>query len=168
MFHHLLYRLMYWTDWGRTAKIEEASMDGSERRDFVIEGLSQPNGIALDFQSSRVYWSDSDLDRLEFINFDGSGRTSVETDATGLLLPFALSVGGDILFWSDWATKTVYATHKEHGAHDVLGHFAAIASFSTIPFGVEAYLSERQQSGNIYLNLMFLHVSMICFILFQS
>lgn len=148
----IIRRVMYWTDWGRNAKIEIASMDGSERRDFVITGLSQPNGIAIDLDSQRVYWADSDLDKLEFISFDGTGRTSVETEATGLQLPFAVTLHGDILFWSDWATNSIYATHKQHGANDINGHFAIIASFPSTPFGLEAYLSERQPDSTFHHN----------------
>lgn len=143
---------MYWTDWGRTAKIEVASMDGSERRDFVITDLSQPNCVTIDLVSDRVYWSDSDLDKLEYVDFDGFGRTAVETEETGLLYPFACTVAGDILFWSDWATNSIYATHKQHGADDNNGYFAAIASFPSTPFGVEAFLLERQPTCKLHHN----------------
>lgn len=119
-------------------------MDGAERRDFVISDISQPNGISIDLISQRVYWSDSDLNRLEFIDYNGDGRTAVETEATGLQHPFSLSVSGDILFWSDWDTRTVYATHKEHGANDGNGYFTTIATFATTPYGVEALVPERQ------------------------
>ena len=138
---------MYWTDWGRQAKIEVASMDGSERRDFVIDDLSQPNGIALDLVSQRVYWADADLNKLEFIGFDGTGRTQVETAETGLQHPFAVSVGQDLLFWTDWDTNSIYATHKEHGTDDNLGYFSSIATFGQTPYGVEALLSSRQPTG---------------------
>ena len=138
---------MYWSDWGRNAKIEIASMDGSERRDFVITDLSQPNGISIDLEAQRVYWSDSDLNKLEFIGFNGESRTSVETEATGLQHPFAVSVGGDILVWSDWETNSIYATHKEHGANGGNGYFTTIASFSSTPYGVEILLPGRQPIG---------------------
>lgn len=156
-----MHRVMYWTDWGRTAKIETASMDGSERRDFVITDLSQPNGLSVDLDSERVYWSDSDLDKLEYMSFDGTGRTQLETEATGLLYPFSVSVGGDIVYWSDWETNSIYATHKEHGADDSIGYFATIASFPSTPFGVEALLSERQPTSNrkayLFISLLFIY-----------
>ena len=126
-------------------------MDGNERRDFVVTELSQPNGITIDLVSERVYWSDADLDKLEFISYDGSSRTSVETEATGLLHPFAVSVGSDVLFWSDWATNSIYATHKEHGANDGNGYFATIASFPSTPYGVEALHLDRQPYGSFKL-----------------
>ena len=154
--------MMYWTDWGITARIEQASMDGSERRDFIITDLSQPNGIAIDYQSGRVYWSDSDLDKLEFASYDGSGRTSVETQATGLLHPFAVSVGNNSLFWSDWATNTIYATHKEHGADSNLGYFSAIATLPTTPYGVEVLLSNTQAPGMCSSCFVGINLLLVC------
>ena len=91
-----------------------------------------------------MYWSDADLERLEYISFDGTGRTLLETEDTGLQDPFAVSVGDDILFWSDLDTNSVYATHKEHGSDDGNGYFATVATFTSAPFGVEALLSDRQ------------------------
>ena len=122
-------------------------MDGAERRDFVITELSQPNGISIDLVSERVYWCDSDLNRLEFIDFHGDSRTAVETEATGLQHPFAVSVSESILFWSDWDTNSIYATHKEHGADDGNGYFATIATFASTPYGVEALIADRQLPG---------------------
>ena len=147
---------MYWTDWGREAKIETASMDGTERRDLVVDAISQPNGIAIDLVAQRVYWADSDLDTLEFISFDGTGRTQVETEAMGLQHPFGVSVGADILFWSDWNTNTIYVTHKEHGADDGLGYFSSVAIFSSTPYGIEALRSDRQPSGELLSSHCFL------------
>ena len=42
-------RLMYWTDWGSSPKIEVAAMDGTSRRVIVrISSPSWPNGLTLD------------------------------------------------------------------------------------------------------------------------
>ena len=144
---NVFIRVMYWTDWGIKAKIEVASMDGSERRDFVVDDLSQPNAITIDLESERVYWADSNLDTIEFISFEGTGRVQVETEATGLHHPFGLSVGGEVLFWSDWATNSIYGTHKEHGANDGQGYFGIIATFDSAPNGLEAIIPGKQPQG---------------------
>ena len=124
-------------------------MDGSNRRTVISSDLSQPNGITVDYTSQKIYWSDSDLDKIEYSNYDGSNRMSVETEDTGLLYPFSLTVAGDILFWSDWGTNTIYATHKQHGAETSEGYFAPIAVFTSIPYGIEALDGDRQTSGII-------------------
>lgn len=65
---------MYWTDWGKQAKIEVAGMDGSNRRIFVDGNLSQPNSLAIDYGLRRLYWSDSDLKHIEYADLSGSHR----------------------------------------------------------------------------------------------
>lgn len=141
---------MFWTDYGLTAKIETAAMDGSERRTLHFSGLTQPNGITVDLASGRIYWSDSEEDTLEYSNFDGSDRNVVESEESGLLHPFAVTVANSILFWSDWATNKVYATHYQHGILTDEGYFAEIATFVDTPYGIEALRANRQPSGTVH------------------
>ena len=138
---------MFWTDLGQTAQIERAFLDGSDRRVLHNTNLLQPVGITVDYDDMRIYWSDAGLDAIEFSNLDGSGRMAVETEASGLFYPYALTVAGSTLFWTDWETNSVYATHKDHGSDQTLGHFSTIASFASTPYGIEAILESRQPEG---------------------
>lgn len=140
---------MFWTDWGQTAKIERAFLDGDERRTVHTAGLSQPNGITIDYAAQKIYWSDSDLDKLEYSNYDGSERTILETAADGLYHPFSLSIVDDLLFWTDWETNYLYYTHKEHGDTEGLGVFQPLAHFTSTPYGVEALNDNRQIQGRV-------------------
>ncbi len=45
---------MYWTDWGNPPKIERANLDGSDRVVLVNTSLGWPNGLALDFEVTRI------------------------------------------------------------------------------------------------------------------
>ena len=41
--------LMYWTDWGRSPRIEVAAMDGTDRKVLVrLTNPSWPNGLTID------------------------------------------------------------------------------------------------------------------------
>ena len=140
---------MFWSDLGETAQIERASMDGSERRVIISSDISRPVGITIDYSEQRIYWSDVDLYRIEYCNYDGTNRFLVETEASGLLYPYALTVANDLLFWTDWVTDSVYATHKEHGSDTTNGYFQLIATFSSDPYGIEALLGTRQMPGNV-------------------
>jgi len=38
---------MYWSDWGKQAKIERASLDGTQRKVLISKDLVWPNGLTL-------------------------------------------------------------------------------------------------------------------------
>ena len=141
---------MFWSDLGIPAKIEKAFMDGSKRSAIIHSGLSRPVSLTIDYNEQRIYWSDVDLYRLEYCDYEGSSCSIVETEASGLLYPYALTIADDLLFWTDWATDSVYATHKEHGSNDANGYFQTVATFSSKPYGIEALLDSRQEPG-IYI-----------------
>ena len=129
-------------------------MDGGDRRTLINTNIEQPSGITIDYLSERIYWTDSTLETIEYANYDGTWRTPLETQASGLLYPFALTVADDILFWTDWASGSIYATHKDHGADGDLGYFNEIAHFpASIPYGLEALVSDRQPAGKPALHV---------------
>lgn len=68
---------MYWTDWGRKPKIERANLDGSDRMVLINMSLHWPNGLALDYDEQKLYWSDAHTDRIEVANADGSERRTL-------------------------------------------------------------------------------------------
>ena len=43
-------RMVYWSDWGSTPKIEKAGYDGATRTTIASTNLKWPNGMAIDFQ----------------------------------------------------------------------------------------------------------------------
>jgi len=65
---------MYWSDWGDSAKIERANLDGSARVILVNTSLGWPNGLTIDYDERRIYWGDAKLDRIETCQLDGSRR----------------------------------------------------------------------------------------------
>lgn len=68
------HRFMYWTDWGANPKIERAGMDASNRTVIISTNLTWPNGLAIDYNTERLYWADASIKTIEYGNFDGSGR----------------------------------------------------------------------------------------------
>lgn len=87
------HRLIYWTDWGKHAKIEVAAMDGSMRRVLVNDSLTWPNGLALDHEYERLYWADAKTDKIERCNLDGTDRvTMIDSDLPHV---FGFDVAGE-------------------------------------------------------------------------
>lgn len=66
---------MFFTTLGDTARIERASLIGMDRLHLIhSKQIVRPEGLTLDLATEHVYWSDVYLDRIERINYDGSGR----------------------------------------------------------------------------------------------
>ncbi len=61
--------LLFWSDWGKKAKIERSFLDGSNRIVLVNQDIYWPNGIALDLQQEKIYWSDAKTDKIEVSKF---------------------------------------------------------------------------------------------------
>lgn len=141
-------RYMYWTDWGGVAKIERASMDGSDRRTLHSTGLIWPNGLTIDYSAQKIYWVDASLDRIEYSNVDGSGRFVL---FSGLDHPFSLTLEENLLFWTDWFNDAIHVTHKISGAS--AGNLTLFSNLRDRPFGIEAVSSARQaQNGELNLS----------------
>ena len=71
---------MYWTDWGRVARIESANLDGSERVLLVRTALGWPNGLTIDRAQGRLYWADAKTDTIESARLDGTDRRTLVSD----------------------------------------------------------------------------------------
>ena len=140
---NFVHRWMYWTDWGTVAKIERASMDGDARTALFDTDLVWPNGITIDYPEQKIYWTDASLDRIEYSNVDGTGRTILETGGDGLLHPFSITLENDILFWTEWQNQSIFSTHK------LLGQ-TIVPIYETLaypPNVVEAITPSRQEQG---------------------
>ncbi|KAJ8249123.1 hypothetical protein GJAV_G00231420 [Gymnothorax javanicus] len=107
------HRYMYWTDWGEEPRIERAGMDGSNRKIIVETDIYWPNGLTIDLEEQKLYWADAKLSFIHRANLDGSSR---ETVVEGTLThPFALTLSGETLYWTDWQTRSIHACNKQTG-----------------------------------------------------
>ncbi|XP_051476203.1 low-density lipoprotein receptor-related protein 5 isoform X2 [Apus apus] len=104
---------MYWTDWGETPRIERAGMDSSTRKIIVDSDIYWPNGLTIDLDEQKLYWADAKLSFIHRANLDGSFRQKVVEGS--LTHPFALTLSGDTLYWTDWQTRSIHACNKRTG-----------------------------------------------------
>ncbi|KAM6320831.1 low-density lipoprotein receptor-related protein 6 isoform 5-T5 [Aegotheles albertisi] len=131
---------MYWTDWGEVPKIERAGMDGSSRSIIVNTDIYWPNGLTLDYEEQKLYWADAKLNFIHRSNLDGSNRQAVVKGS--LPHPFALTLFGDTLFWTDWNTHSILACSKYSG-EDLREIHSNIFS----PMDIHAFSQKRQPNA---------------------
>ena len=132
---------MYWSDWGEIAKIERASMDGNNREVLIDTDLVWPNGLAIDYQLQRLYWTDAFTNKIEYSSVHGTGREILLTE---LDHPFAITISGDQIFWTDWGNYTVYTAHKQ----SAISFQTVYSSPILLLYGIEAFDSDRQQTNS--------------------
>lgn len=134
--------LMFWSDWGDVPKIERAGMDGtlSTRTTIVDDNIFWPNGLTLDYNESKLYWTDAKLSYIHSCNFDGRNRRTVIDG--NLPHPFALTLFGEKLYWTDWNTKSIHSCNKTTGAGD-----KEILTNIYSPMGIHVFSAARQPEG---------------------
>ncbi|MEQ2208960.1 Low-density lipoprotein receptor- protein 4 [Xenoophorus captivus] len=88
-------------------------MDASNRIVIISSNLTWPNGLAIDYETKRLYWADAGMKTIEYGNFDGSDRQVLI--GSQLPHPFGLTVHEDKLYWTDWLSKSIQTADKLTG-----------------------------------------------------
>ena len=97
---------IYWTDTG-THKIQRANLDGSNIEDLVTQGVSWPDGIALDVVGGKMYWTDDWAKKIQRANLDGSNIEDLVTQGLSWPNGIALDVVGGKMYWTDAGTHKI-------------------------------------------------------------
>ena len=133
---------MYWSDWGEEPKIEKAGMDGNPetRHVLISEDIHWPNGLAIDYTESKLYWADAKRQSINVCNLDGSEKRQIL--AGTLPHPFSLTVFAEKIYWTDWDNHAIYSCDKHTGKskRKIHGHI-----FS--PMYIHAFSGKKQKKG---------------------
>ncbi|KAL7385074.1 hypothetical protein ABVT39_014795 [Epinephelus coioides] len=129
---------MYWTDWGTHAKIERATLGGNFRTEIVNSSLVWPNGLTLDYEEERLYWADASLQKIERSSLTGSNREVIVSTA---IYPFAMTMFGQFIYWTDWNTRSIYRANK----HDGSDQRVMIQNLPSRPMDIHVLASRKQQ-----------------------
>ncbi len=97
---------MYWTA-ERPARIQRASLDGSNVEDLVTTGLINPRGLELDVSAGKVYWIDAGTDKIQRADLDGSNVEDLVTAGLAHPLSLALDVAAGKMYWVDSSTEKI-------------------------------------------------------------
>ena len=137
---------MYWTDWGTVAKIEKASMDGSNRSVIHSTNLMWPNALTLDYISQVLYWADARLDKIESSNVDGSNRRVIAS--TGIYHPFGITLFEDKLYFSDWIGDIRSSNKSGESSVQILYN---LTYCGYRPNGIQVFSEQRQLPGSLLM-----------------
>ncbi|XP_067677199.1 low-density lipoprotein receptor-related protein 4-like [Haliotis asinina] len=131
---------VFWTNWALSATIERCGMDGTNRKVLINDAIKWPNGITLDYDTERLYWTDAGLEMLSSSDIDGSNRRIL---LHNIGVPrehlFSVSLYGDWVYWTDWINRALKRANKHTGQN--------ITSYrvNTSPMDVKIFHSSRQK-----------------------
>ncbi|XP_043220923.1 low-density lipoprotein receptor-related protein 5-like [Amphibalanus amphitrite] len=86
-------------------EIKCSNLPGPSRvrpRRVITEWLINPDGLAIDWITGKLYWTDSDTKRIEVANRTGGNRRVLFYDRLDRPRAIALLPSEGLLFWTDW------------------------------------------------------------------
>ncbi|KAF3856478.1 hypothetical protein F7725_017201 [Dissostichus mawsoni] len=125
-------------------RIEAASMSGEGRKTIHKEtgNGGWPNGLTVDYLERRIFWIDARSDAIYSAKYDGSGLIEVLRGHEYLSHPFAVTMYGGEVYWTDWRTNTLAKANKWTG-----GNVTVVQRTNTQPFDLQVYHPSRQPQG---------------------
>ena len=88
-------------------------MAGTAKEAIISSDLTQPSGLAIDYDEDFLYWTDAVREKIERSDFNGQNR---EVLVTATIYPFALTVFGNHIYWTDLQLRGLYRAEKHTGA----------------------------------------------------
>lgn len=94
--------LIYWSDVSEEA-IKRIEFNKTESvQNVVVSGLLSPDGLACDWLGEKLYWTDSETNRIEVSNLDGSLRKVLFWQELDQPRAIALDPSSGFMYWTDW------------------------------------------------------------------
>ncbi|CAB3983198.1 Very low-density lipo receptor [Paramuricea clavata] len=105
--YHFGENSMYWTDM-KTKSIQRTSLRGSEEtlvKETIITDIRAPDGIAVDWVTGKLYWTDAWERRIEVSDLHGQHRRALITSDIDMPRAVVLHPYYGEMFWTDWGVK---------------------------------------------------------------
>lgn len=132
---------LYFSDWGRfgnSGKIYRSTMAGNLKEAIIEADLTQPSGLALDYEERKLYWTDALREKIERSDLNGTNR---EILLSATIYPFALTVFGNYIYWTDLQLRGVYRAEKHTGS----GMIEMVKRLEESPRDIHIFSSSRQK-----------------------
>lgn len=135
---------MYWSDWGSPSTIEQASLDGKNRKTIISSELRWPNALTLDLDQQILYWADANFDKIESSFVNGSNRRLIVARNQGIHHPFSITIHERTLYWTDWFLDGVLSIELK----DTLSNATILVKdLIEEPMGIQVITGEKQPPG---------------------
>lgn len=115
-------------------------MDGTGRTVLHSTNLQTPYGLAIDYATQTLYWTDYDLNKLESSNTDGSNRRLLNGN---LRDPFSMVFYNGTLYWTDLSYNGIYSTLANSPTS-----ITSLLFLGVDPYGIQVYNDDIQFEGN--------------------
>ncbi len=102
---------IYWTDQATFSNIQQIDSLGNDRA-LIHFNIHSSTAIALDETNSKVYWTDTYLDRIFRANFDGTAAEDLVTTSNSVP-GLALDVPNNKMYWTDSNNGNVYSANLD-------------------------------------------------------
>ncbi|XP_062567175.1 low-density lipoprotein receptor-related protein 2-like [Saccostrea cucullata] len=139
---------LFWTEFGNITEIGRAYMDGSSKTYIATTDIGWPNGLAIDFTSDRIYWTDGQKNRIEFSDLNGGNRQVLTTDSDAHLM--SIVIQGQYLYYTAWNRQRITKMHKTTGSkmpfmsnHPELGRLDSLAIYADDIIDVSTICSQK-------------------------
>ena len=148
----MYFRYIFWSDWGEEAKIVRAGMDGSARKNVITTKIEWPNGLVVDYKDARLYWLDAHNDHGSVASSDLDGNNRKIVVKGSLPHPFAITIFGNRVYWTDWTTKSIHSCQKKNGN----GKLEVKSEIESL-MDLRAFEQERQPEGRLHIICIVIH-----------
>ncbi|XP_061183615.1 low-density lipoprotein receptor-related protein 2-like [Saccostrea echinata] len=126
---------LYWTEFGNITEIGRSYMDGTSKKYIATTDIGWPNGLAIDFISNRLYWTDGLRNRIEYSDLNGGNRQVLTTDNDAHLM--SIVIHGQYLYYTAWNRQRITKINKATGSkvtfmtnHPELGRLDSLDIYS--------------------------------------
>nr|AHN48901.1 vitellogenin receptor [Panonychus citri] len=120
--------LMFWSDWGRSANIYQANMDGSSIEMLIKNDTIHASGLTIDRVLDRLYWADLKVNRIEYWDF--ATRKRVQFFHEHDLAPERIGIFEDKIYFTSRRGRSIEMIDKNTGTKRTrLIHPTDIAAF---------------------------------------
>ena len=114
-----LTKKLYWTD-AVADSIQWADLDEREV-EVLVTGVDAPQGIALDRDRGKMYWTLERPPKIQRSNLDGSGVENLITKGVSAPYGLALDLDGGKMYWSDIITSKIQRANLDgSGLEDLI------------------------------------------------